>query len=572
MSPSRPDIGAGGLPMYDPTSDDRLIVASPEHRVRTESREPAPVLSFAAEWGESYGPSWWMDLACLGLVVFLLGAMQPLGDADLPMHLATGEWIVRHRAVPFTEPFAWTRMGAPYYAYSWAPEVVYYLIIRWCGPVGLHLLEGVLLLSAAGAMLVLAHEARWRPWVALCMAALNVAAATLVVPALRPQLVLFVLVPLAWACTHRILAAPRIRWATVALAVTSVAAANSHLFFVLTAAPIALVLAKPPVDRQRTWAVCGAIVGGWFLSPYALSWPDVFRLNFAYNALLVSPSPIAEFGPGFAATTALPIALPLAFVPWIAPRGRFDRRELVVYGSLWLAGLVAFAYAGRLLLCWWLITLPISGAALGELGRGSWDVAPRRTVRVAMYAMSGALIATLALTMPAQWRNEGDAVSRRLPVEASEPVEPLLLWLVCHVSSGAEGRIYTWFNYGSYLAWRLPGYSASIDGRTIFPDSVAKPEMLTSGLLPRTKYRTWSSADLAIVPLYFGVAASLDSAQQWRLAASLHRPGDLTDPVGLWVKLQWWRSVGNSELPEGGAVLTGTPSDSSHAQCGPDAS
>ena len=33
--------------------------------------------------------------------------------------------------------------------------------------------------------------------------------------------------------------------------------------------------------------------------------------------------------------------------------------------------------------------------------------------------------------------------------------------------------MFTEFNWGSELTWRLPGYSMSIDGRTIFPDSVA---------------------------------------------------------------------------------------------------
>jgi hypothetical protein len=140
--------------------------------------------------------------------------------------------------------------------------------------------------------------------------------------------------------------------------------------------------------------------------------------------------------------------------------------------------------------------------------------------------------------------------------------------LECHVRPDAGGRIYTWFNYGSYLAWRLPGYSASTDGRTIFPDSVAKSDMLVSGLLPRRTYRVWSSADLAIVPLYFGVAAELDSAPEWGLAASLHRPAAPADSVGLWVKRSWWGNVGDGTLPERGVILAGAHDDSVAASCG----
>ncbi|HET7550026.1 MAG TPA: hypothetical protein VFK04_01975 [Gemmatimonadaceae bacterium] len=545
-----------------------MTIEIPERAVPTDSREPDHAPSFKAEWRESYGQYWWMDLALFGLIVFLLGAMQPLRDADLPMHLATGEWIVRHRAVPFIEPFAWTRAGAQYYAYSWALELAYYLVMRWGGPAALHLLQGALLLSVAGAMLVLARAARWKPWVALCMAAANVAAAMLVVPALRPQLVLFALIPLAWAWAYLILESARIRWAVIALLLTSSAAANSHLFFVLTAAPIALLASYRGGERRRVVAVCAAILGGWLLSPYALAWPEVFRLNFGYNALLVKPSPILEFRPGFRASTGLLLAIPLALLPWAIPRSRFERRELNVHGALWVIGLVAFAYAGRLLLCWWLITLPLSAAVLGAIDQGSRHSVPRRSVRIATYSIAALLIATLAGTMPSQWHDEEDSFSRRLPVDASISIEPLLNWLECHVRPGAGGRIYTWFNYGSYLAWRLPGYSASIDGRTIFPDSVAASDMLASGLLPRRPYHVWSSADLAIIPRYFGVAAALDSAPEWGLAASLHRPAAPADSVALWVKRSWWRKVSNGTLPERGVILTETRDDSAAASCG----
>ncbi|MEO6526824.1 MAG: hypothetical protein ABIP93_09390, partial [Gemmatimonadaceae bacterium] len=70
---------------------------------------------------QSFGAQWPLDLAVMALVVFCFGAVRPLADPDLPMHLAIGEWIVQHRAVPFVEPFAWTREGAAYFAYSWLP-------------------------------------------------------------------------------------------------------------------------------------------------------------------------------------------------------------------------------------------------------------------------------------------------------------------------------------------------------------------------------------------------------------------------------------------------------------------
>ena len=504
--------------------------------------------TFAAEWRESYGPSWLVDLALLGAVIFLLGATQPLSDPDLPLHLATGEWIVRHRAVPFVEPFAWTRVGAPYYAYSWAAELSYYLIIRWCGPLGLHLLNGALLLASAAAMLLLGRAAGWRPWVAFCMAGLNVAMARMVVAALRPQLVLFALVPLAWACAYQILGARRIRWPVIGLVLVSAAAANSHLFFVLTAAPIALVVASPPRDARRGWAICLAISVGWLVSPYALVWEDVFRLNFAYNALLVHPSPIREFGPGFRPGLWMPLALGLVLLPWYAPSHTLSKRERFVHSVLWAAGLIAFGYAVRLLLCWWLIVLPAAAITIDHLGRAGTQEAPRRWIKAATYTVAVTSLTLLTTAMLPRWRGEGNAMSRRLPTEASSSIEPLLVWLECHAKPGAGGRVYTWFNYGSYLTWRLPLYSASIDGRTIFPDSVAKPEALTSGLLDRAPYGVWRSADIAIIPRRFAVAATLDTAQGWRLAAFTRGQPGSSDTVGVWVKNSWWAREGLAPL------------------------
>jgi hypothetical protein len=210
----------------------------PESIAADIEASPGANASFRSSWRESYGNTWWLDLAILGAIVFLLGAVQPLDDPDLPMHLATGEWIVRHGMVPFTEPFAWTRMGAPFFAYSWALEVPYYLLLRWIGPLGLHLLNGCMMLAAGASVLLLGHVARWKPWVSLCLAGYGIGVAVVVVSSLRPQLLLLSLVPLAWAFTYQMLRRERVRWAAVALVATSAAAANTHLLLVLTGVPV----------------------------------------------------------------------------------------------------------------------------------------------------------------------------------------------------------------------------------------------------------------------------------------------------------------------------------------------
>ena len=507
--------------------------------------------SFRSSWRESYGNTWWLDLAILGAIVFLLGAVQPLDDPDLPMHLATGEWIVRHGTVPFTEPFAWTRMGAPFFAYSWALEVPYYLLLRWIGPLGLHLLNGFMMLAAGASVLLLGHVARWKPWVSLCLAGYGMGVAVVVVSSLRPQLLLLTLVPLAWAFTYQMLRRERVRWAAVALVATCALAANSHLFFVLTAVPIVLCWIYPPADRRRSWAVCGCILAGWLISPYALVWPRVLALNFGHNALVAQPSPIAELRPGFSSgSLGIAFAAVLALIPWVIQRGMISKRERLAYGALWLAGLVGFGLAGRLLLAWWLIVLPGAAAALEVAGRREQARPPRLAVRVATYAVALLCTGVLVASHAGAWREEGSVVSRTLPSPVAPVLDPLADWLQCHTISSAHGRIYTWFNYGSYLVWRLPGYSSSIDGRGIFPDSVAQVEALTSGWIAPTRFTTWSSADIAILPRRFTVAALIDSSAAWGLVAWDRVDRKSAGQVGLWVRRDWWANAGRGPFPE----------------------
>src|SRR5262245_12116688 len=74
--------------------------------------------SWRGTWREAFGKHYGLWLALLAACVFVGGATLPLADPDLPMHLATGEWILQHGRLPVVEPFAWSRAGAPYYAYS----------------------------------------------------------------------------------------------------------------------------------------------------------------------------------------------------------------------------------------------------------------------------------------------------------------------------------------------------------------------------------------------------------------------------------------------------------------------
>ena len=109
----------------------------------------------------------------------------------------------------------------------------------------------------------------------------------------------------------------------------------------------------------------------------------------------------------------------------------------------------------------------------------------------------------------------------------------------------------TTFNFGGYIPWRLPHLSESIDGRTIFPDSVAKAETYFPPNRAVIPLPPWRTADLAIAPVYFPVAAVLDTASGWRRVAITSQMEGKPAMIGLWVTDRWWREAGAGPLPKG---------------------
>jgi hypothetical protein len=505
---------------------------------RIESAAPTslfhpPTLGSTDSWALELGEHWprWLPFAAL---LFLgMGAAAPLADIDLPMHLATGVWILRHHSVPFVEPFAWTRAGAPYYAYSWLPEIIYQQLYAHTGALGLRVLHGLSLLAGGASLLWLARTAGWRAWTAVQLCFLLLFTEALVFPYLRPQEVILPAAILAWGCGLRALESPRPAIWIALLTLTSALAANSHLLFPLTAIPIAIALSKSPFPLRRTAFVLVALLVGWLATPYGLHWGEIFRLNFGHNLLFDYPSPIGEFAPGFwSAAHWMPLALVivvLAIVPGIGLAYSHTPRERVVFSSLWLIGLFGFGLATRALMIWWLASLPSLALALEKVR------APRRHVRRVLLVTMACFPVLLSIRSLELSHVLGQGVAS--PVRDS--IEPLARWLDQHVRADRRSRMLTALNYGSYLTWRLPGYSMSIDGRTIFPDSAASPDAYRLFGDESSAIGPWESADLAILPLFYPAAAVLDTAAGWTRVDLVSHGRDAPDSTGLWARRSW---------------------------------
>jgi hypothetical protein len=72
------------------------------------------------------------DLAPIAIAILVYSAAlfspQVLADGDTWSHIAIGQWIIQHHAVPWTDPFSLTHGGAPWGAHEWLPS------LRWLSP------------------------------------------------------------------------------------------------------------------------------------------------------------------------------------------------------------------------------------------------------------------------------------------------------------------------------------------------------------------------------------------------------------------------------------------------------
>lgn len=542
-----PVIDHGG--MVGETLGEEVAVARTEVAAADERDARA---SRSAEWLRALGTRWRAILALYVAIAFVLAALMPLDDIDLPMHLAIGEWIARHHAVPFTEPFAWTRMGAPYFAYSWLVQLGSYGLLALLGPLGPHLLYGTIGAAAVLAIGAMGRAEGWRPWPTLILAAIHFVVLTRVTPSLRPQVVLYALVPIAWAAAATLKRGDErgARWSLAALFIASALAANSHILFALTGAPVFVLAIEPPARRKTALYAVVAVVAGWLLSPYGLSWLELFRLNFAPNPLFRYPSPISEYQPGFNASPL--IGAFLALVPWFVAGSPLFRaegtlaspavRRWFALALIWVVGLMAFSRVEKAVTIWWLVSLPLAGATLSRIPDPRTLF--RARARIGAIAVIGLLLCVEHLLMGGAMRaREGTVESRTLPGHWAVAAEPLASWLHSHARPTNRARLFTTFNFGSYLTWRLPEYSASIDSRTIFPDSVALPEAYVVKDLADSALGPWRSADVAIVPLDYAVASAIDRSPEWVRLAHPDSAGARRALLGLWARRAWWDSV-----------------------------
>lgn len=99
-------------------------------------------------------------LAAVLLVPAVLGSSQSIfNDGDVSWHIATGQWILDHRAIPHTDPFSFTWFGKPWVPIEWLAEVIYASAYRLAGYAGVAAVVTAALMALHAAVFV--NASRW---------------------------------------------------------------------------------------------------------------------------------------------------------------------------------------------------------------------------------------------------------------------------------------------------------------------------------------------------------------------------------------------------------------------------
>ncbi|MEO8142116.1 MAG: hypothetical protein ABI617_05610 [Sphingomicrobium sp.] len=102
-----------------------------------------------------------ITLVVFGLLVpIVLGSSLTIfNDGDVRWHIAAGQWMIEHRAVPTVDPFSFTFAGRPWMAFEWGSQLIYAATYRLAGFGGVAAVVTAALVALH--LLVVGQARRW---------------------------------------------------------------------------------------------------------------------------------------------------------------------------------------------------------------------------------------------------------------------------------------------------------------------------------------------------------------------------------------------------------------------------
>jgi hypothetical protein len=441
-------------------------------------------------------------MAALVYCLPVMASLRPMNDPDIWWHVRTGEWIVTHRAVPWTDPFSRVPAGTFWIAYNWLLDVVLYGLVRVFGFVGPVLYSTVLSVGVAALLhaLMIRYQPRFSRATALTTVML-IAMAAMLAPRTYMTSILFFLIEIYVLVTAR--ETGRLRPLLVLPPLFAVWA-NLHIQFVYGLLLLALVALESAIvrvvrtdhiDRSRSIPLRRIIVIGaasgiaTVITPYHIhlhrSVLDVMRqtgvldwvvehraMEFRTldNWIVLVVGLVAVFVLGRQHSVQVFPTLLLLFGAFAAFRARRDVWVLVTAAAVVIA-----------------LSSPHPGQPLRWL---TWKRGLTIAVTIILVGLGVARVKDVSASGLER------AAAREFPVRAAAVVE----------ARGYGGPLYNHYDWGGYLIWRLPHLPVSMDGRAnVYGDARIARSMSTW-----FGRRGWASdPDLADAKLVIG---SIDMA------------------------------------------------------------
>ncbi|WP_309603354.1 hypothetical protein [Sphingomonas sp.] len=102
-----------------------------------------------------------ITVVAFGLIVpaIIGSSLTIFNDGDIHWHIAAGQWILDHRAVPTVDPFSFTFGGRPWMAFEWGSQLIYGGAYRLEGYAGVAAVVTGLLVALH--LIIIANARRW---------------------------------------------------------------------------------------------------------------------------------------------------------------------------------------------------------------------------------------------------------------------------------------------------------------------------------------------------------------------------------------------------------------------------
>ena len=463
-------------------------------------------------------------VAILALGLFAMAARN-VTDPDVWWHLRTGQLILQNHGLFHTDPYSFTRFGAPWIDHEWLSQLLIFGVYKLANWGGLIVLFGVVI---AAAFMVVFFRSPGRPFVAGVITLLGAFASA---PSwgVRPQMLTLLLASALLLMLEHSYERPGLLWLAFPLMLLWV---NLHAGYALGIALITLFLLGDALDvvfgvedfalkgndaraaRFRTLGLvilaCAAVV---MLNPYG-------RAMYAYPLETLRSQAMQSYigewaSPDFHQLKYLPVlAMIMAtlVLPSLSPR-RLRPRELLLLSFATYAALRSV----RHIPIYTLIAIPILSAMvqawLQERSEAKADKKHQTAMTPAKAFFNALLLAGFTIFLLVRVRY---VTNHQTEMEAKDFPAAAVSFIVAHHPPAPMLNHYNW---GGYFIWKLyPDYRVYIDGRAdlygdAFMNNLATVYYLRGDAWQR-EFAKWGIQTVALPP-DAALATALRDLPEW---------------------------------------------------------